>query len=71
MTKNQNSKDVKELLWYTAESQQGLIRPNPMFVLNSQDQIEYVAADPEIVKQELDKLFEDIKILLESNISTK
>ncbi len=51
------------------KSQQGLIRPNPMFVLNSQDQIEYVAAGPEIVKQELDKLFEDIKLLLKSDLN--
>jgi hypothetical protein len=46
------------------KSQQGLFRPNPMFVLNSKDQIEYVAADPKIVMQELDKLFHDINILL-------
>lgn len=45
------------------KSQQGLIRPNPMFVLNSDDRIEYVAAGPEIVKQELDKLFHDIDLL--------
>lgn len=42
---------------------QGLIRNNPMFVINSDDKIEYVAARPEIVKQELDKLFQDINIL--------
>lgn len=45
------------------KSQQGLVRPNPMFVLNREDQIEYVAADPEIVQQELNNLFHDIKIL--------
>jgi Fic family protein len=50
-------------------SQQGLIRPNPMFVLNNKDQIEYVAAGPEIAKQELDKLFKDIKILLELELN--
>ena len=44
-------------------SQQGLIRTNPMFVLNSEDKIEYVAADPEIVQQEMEKLFQDIKLL--------
>jgi Fic family protein len=48
------------------KSQQGLIRPNPMFVLNNKDQIEYVAASPEIVKQELDKLFHDINILMDT-----
>lgn len=50
-------------------SQQGLIRPNPMFVLNNKDQIEYVAAGPEIVKQELEKLFEDINTLLDSELN--
>ena len=51
------------------KSQQGLIRPNPMFVLNSKDQIEYVAAGPEIVKQELDKLFYDIDILVNTELN--
>ncbi len=45
------------------KSQQGFIRTNPMFVINSEDQIEYVAASPENVGQELDKLFHDIEIL--------
>jgi Fic family protein len=52
------------------KSQQGLIRPNPMFVLNSDDMIEYVAADPKIVQQELDKLFHDIDILQNSNLNS-
>ena len=43
--------------------QQGFIRTNPMFVINSNDQIEYVAADPKIVRTELDKLFDDIETL--------
>ena len=51
------------------KSQQGLIRNNPMFVINSDDQIEYVAASPEIVKTELDKLFHDIGILLKSDLN--
>jgi Fic family protein len=51
------------------KSQQGLIRPNPMFVLNSDDMIEYVAAGPEIVKQELDKLFYDIDLLLKNDLN--
>lgn len=45
------------------KSQQGLIRTNPMFVLNSNDQIEYVAASPDCVSNELKKLFHDINIL--------
>ncbi|MEZ4906278.1 MAG: Fic family protein [Saprospiraceae bacterium] len=51
------------------KSQQGLIRTNPMFVINSEDKIEYVAASPEIVKSELIKLFEDIELLIETNLS--
>ncbi len=50
------------------KSQQGLIRTNPMFVINSDDHIEYVAASPEIVNQELDKLFQDIKILTSNEL---
>lgn len=50
------------------KSQQGLIRRNPMFVINSDDKIEYVAARPEIVKSELDKLFHDIKILRRTDL---
>lgn len=44
-------------------SQQGFIRTNPMFVINSNDQIEYVATSPEQVNSELEKLFRDIEIL--------
>lgn len=42
---------------------QGFIRNNPMFVLNNNDEIEYVAAEPSIVKPELEKLFTDIEYL--------
>ena len=51
------------------KSQQGLIRTNPMFVINSDDKIEYVAAGPEIVKEEMDKLFEDINMLISSDLN--
>ena len=51
------------------KSQQGLIRTNPMFVINSDDKIEYVAASPEIVKNELDKLFDDIDELLKKELN--
>jgi len=50
------------------KSQQGLIRTTPMFVINSDDLIEYVAAPPEIVNLELDKLFHDIELLLTMDI---
>ena len=49
--------------------QQGLISANPMFVINNEDQIEYVAAGPDIVKQELNKLFNDIRILQSTDLS--
>ena len=52
------------------KSQRGLIRNNPMFVLNNEDRIEYVAAEPNIVKQELDKLFSDIDKLQRTNLNT-
>ncbi|MFN8207299.1 MAG: Fic family protein [Bacteroidales bacterium] len=51
------------------KSQQGLIRKNPMFVINNEDKIEYVAARPEIVKSELDKLFHDIDLLLQADLN--
>lgn len=51
------------------KSQQGLIRKNPMFVINSNDKIDYVAAIPEIVKPELDKLFHDIDLLLQADLN--
>ena len=39
-----------------------------MFVINSDDKIEYIAANPDIVKTELDKLFHDIEILRKSDL---
>lgn len=51
------------------KSQQGLVRPNPMFVINNEDQIDYVAASPEIVKQEIDKLFHDIELLINAELN--
>ena len=45
------------------KDQQGFIRTGPMFVLNNDDQIEYVAASPDSVTKELEKLFHDIELL--------
>lgn len=50
-------------------SQQGFIRTNPMFVINSEDKIDYVAAEPGKVETELGKLFSDIEILLEADLN--
>jgi Fic family protein len=51
------------------KSQQGFIRTNPMFVINSDDKIEYAAASPEIVKAELEKLFDDIEELIKTELN--
>lgn len=51
------------------KSQQGLIRTNPMFVINSDDRIEYVATSPEAVKGELEKLFNDIDFLIKTELN--
>lgn len=48
---------------------QGRYRTNPMYVLNSKDQIEYVAADAILVSEEMDKLFRDIEKLLKSDLN--
>lgn len=51
------------------KSQQGFIRTNPMFVINSNDRIEYVATEPIKVKSELDKLFRDVVVLQKANLN--
>jgi Fic family protein len=50
-------------------SQQGLVRTNPMFVINKEDRIDYVAAEPSKLDVELHKLFADIELLLEIDLS--
>lgn len=50
-------------------SQQGFIRTNPMFVLNSEDKIDYVAAEQSKLQAELTKLFADIEFLLSEELS--
>lgn len=52
------------------KSQQGFTRTNPMFVINSNDQIEYVAASPEQVNSELEKLFRDIESLKSKKLNS-
>jgi len=51
------------------KTMQGRVRYNQMFVIDSDDKIEYVAARPEIVKAETAKLFEDIEILLNTTLN--
>ncbi len=50
-------------------SQQGLVRTNPMFVINSDDRIDYVAAEPGKLVAELQRLFTDIEYLLSAELS--
>ncbi len=52
------------------EYQQGQVRTNPMFVINQNDQIEYVATSPEQVDTEMDKLFGDIKKLRKMELNS-
>lgn len=52
------------------DSQQGFLRTNPMFVINSDDKIEYVTSEPTIVKREIEKLFEDISLLLNTELDS-
>jgi Fic family protein len=52
------------------KSQQGFIRTNPMFVINSNDRIEYVAASPESVNHELEKLFMDMEIIQNKELNS-
>ena len=47
-----------------ASSQRGRVRTNPMFVINEEDRIEYVACEPNKVKKEWNKLFNDIELLI-------
>jgi len=53
-----------------SESHRGIIRSNPMFVLNEEDRIEYVACDLYKVRIEFEKLFNDIAKLITTEIST-
>ncbi len=52
-----------------SKNQQGLIRRNPMFVINQDDKIEYIAATPEIVQNEVEKLFKDIELLQKKELT--
>lgn len=51
------------------QSQQGAIRHNPMYVINSESRIEYVAADADVIGSELERLFVDIEYLLKKTLS--
>ena len=50
-------------------SHQGFIRTNSMFVINSDDKIDNVAAEPSILHVKLTKLFDDIETLQAADLS--
>ncbi|MFK7971213.1 MAG: Fic family protein [Bacteroidia bacterium] len=50
-------------------SQRGILRNNPMFVLNEDDRIEYVACEAKWVSSELDVFFEKAVTLLNADVS--
>jgi len=52
------------------EIHQGRIRTNPMFVINNNEQIEYVATSPDQVTTELEKLFQDIATLQSKELNS-
>jgi Fic family protein len=54
---------------FLPSSQQGLVRTNPMFVINSDDRIDYVAAEPSKINADLNRLFADIECLLNTELS--
>ncbi|MEO1518862.1 MAG: Fic family protein [Bacteroidota bacterium] len=49
--------------------QRGRIRTNPMFVLNEDDRIEYVACGAEGLAEEMKQLFKDVKKLRKADLS--
>lgn len=52
------------------DSERGKIRNNPMFVLNEQDRIEYVAAEPSIVNLEWQKFTSDLEIVINEDLDS-
>lgn len=51
------------------KSQQGQLRKGNMFVITDDGKIEYVAATPDIVSAEMQKLYDDIEFLLNADLS--
>lgn len=50
------------------EQHRGQLRKNNMFVMTSDGKIEYVAAVPSIVGDEMQKFYQDLKTLLQANL---
>lgn len=51
------------------KNQRGKIRNNPMFVINDEDRIEYVACEPRILEEELVQFFRHLNRLLNQNLT--
>lgn len=52
-------------------SRQGALRAGNMYVTTPEGRIEYVAAVPAIVHQELEKFYTDVELLLNSDLTTQ
>lgn len=52
-------------------SHQGTIRNGLLYVLTEDGKIKYVAANPEMVKTEIDKLFEDLDFLINEGLKVE
>ena len=48
--------------------QQGKLRHNPMYVLGNDDKIEYVACDPYMLKDEMERFINETKSLIQKNL---
>ena len=67
----ENIKEVHRILAQNivAPASLGTVRQQNMYVTTPDGRIEYVAADPRIVTQEMDKLYSDIDTLLTTELS--
>ncbi len=53
------------------KNRQGKIRASMMFVTTPNGKIEYVAASPFVVKQELEKFYEDLEMLVKQDLTVQ
>jgi Fic family protein len=51
------------------KTKRGVVRNSNMYVISSEGKIEYVAATPAIVKQEMELFFHDVDVLLKRNLN--
>ena len=53
------------------KNQQGVYRTNNMFVITDDGKIDYVAALPDVLIQEMQKFYDDIELLLSENLTVQ